>query len=679
MPAFARDTPHPPQQDVVARARQALTRGDHPTALRLLKGHVQRHPGDERGWLALAMVQRAVGRVEEAKKALAHVGPTGAQLAVGEKLDLAALRLDTGDFEGARPLYEAVAGDSSAETHQRLDAAMGVARCALWAQRPPEAIAALQPWEAALAQAPAGVQASWHYLCGTAHLKQQQWPLAARHLGECLAREPRHVPALNNLGVVLKEGLRHRDAAKTTFRQVLEIDPAHLDAVVNLAALLMDGSDDDLREARTLLLAHAQRKPAHALYWHALGQVLHRLREWPQALQAYQNSLELDPGNADAMTNVGLWFFDQKQYETAITWFRRALAVEPRHADALNYLGVSLSHIGRLEDHLPILQELIAQDPNQPNVRFQLAWNLLGTGQFGLGFENYRFRPSRHERHGLPNGLGFANALPPDMQGDRLLVVQDQGIGDEWFFLRFVPQLAARGARLSYYTESKIAGLIQRLGWFEQVYTALPPAEGFAAAIVIGDLPWLLGMQDQDTVPPPVPIAPLEDAVERARLILRAYGPPPYVGVTWQGGTNPLREKDGPRKRLLDKSIPIDALAAWLPPGATVVSLQRKPLLGEVSQLAQAVGRPVLDAAMFNDDLEAMLGLLSLLDHYYSVSNANVHLAASLGLPCTIFVPQPPEWRWLIAGDSSPWFPGMRIVRQRPGGEWPRPDMREAG
>jgi tetratricopeptide (TPR) repeat protein len=678
MPAFAHDAPLPPQQDVVARARQALTRGDHPTALRLLKGHVQRHPQDERGWLGLAMAQRAAGNVEEAKKAISHVS-SGTSLLPEEQFDLGALRLEWGDIEGARPFFDAVAGLGSAEPATRLAATLGLARCELHAQRPEAALAVLLPWEATLAQAPTNAQASWHFLRGTAHLKRQEWPLAARFLGKCLARDPRHVPALNNLGVVLKEGLRDREAAKATFRQVLEADPTHLDAAINLAALLMDGSEEELREAKALLHHYAESRPAHTLYWHALGQVLHRLREWPQALQAYQNSLELDPGNADAMTNVGLWFFDQKQYETAITWFRRALAVESRHADALNFLGVSLSHIGRLEDHLPILQELIAQDPNQPNVRFQLAWNLLGTGQFGLGFENYRFRPSRHERHGLPNGLGFANTLPPDMQGDRLLVVQDQGIGDEWFFLRFVPQLAARGARLSYYTESKIAGLIQRLGWFEQVYTALPPAEAFAAAINIGDLPWLLGMQDQDTVPPPVPIAPLGNAVERARIILRAYGPPPYVGVTWQGGTNLLREKDGPRKRLLDKSIPIEALAAWLPAGATVVSLQRKPLPGEVSQLAQAIGRPVLDAAMFNDDLEAMLGLLSHLDHYYAVSNANVHLAASLGLPCTIFVPQPPEWRWLIVGDSSPWFPGMRIVRQRPGGEWPTPEPHEAG
>ena len=665
-------------QALLERARRALSLGDHRTALRLLKGYVQRHPQDERGWLKLALAQRAVGHGEEMQIALRHIA-SGSDLPPEEKLDLAVLRLEAGDPAGARPLFAAVAGLSAAGSSTRLGAALGLARCELHAQRPDAALDVLLPWEAALAQAPVAAQASWHFLRGTAHLKRREWPLAARHLGECLARDARHVPALNNLGVVLKEGLRDREAAKTTFRQVLEADPMYLDAAINLAALLMDGSKEDLQEAKALLHHYAENRPAHMLYWHALGQVLHRLREWPQALQAYQNALQLNPRDADLMTNTGLWFFDQKQYDTASEWFRRALAVEPQHADALVFLGASLAHMGQIEPQLPIIEGLLAQDPNQPNARFQLAWNLLSTGQFGLGFENYRFRPSRHKRHGLPNGLGFANVLPADVHGDRLLVVQDQGIGDEWFFLRFVPQLAARGARLSYFTESKIAGLIQRTGWFEQVYTTLPPAEAFDAAINIGDLPWLLGMQDQDPVPPPVPIAPLGDAIERAHLILRAYGPPPYVGVTWQGGTNPLREKDGPRKRLLDKSIPIDALAAWLPAGATVVSLQRKPLPGEISQLAQAIGRPVLDAAMFNDDLEAMLGLLSQLDHYYAVSNANVHLAASLGLPCTIFVPQPPEWRWLIVGDSSPWFPGMRIVRQQPGGAWPRPQPCKPG
>jgi hypothetical protein len=65
-----------------------------------------------------------------------------------------------------------------------------------------------------------------------------------------------------------------------------------------------------------------------------------------------------------------------------------------------------------------------------------------------------------------------------------------------------------------------------------------------------------------------------------------------------------------------------------------------------------------------------MLALLDVLDDYIGVSNTNMHLRAGAGKTARVLVPWPAEWRWMIAGGTSPWFPGFRIYRQRPDGDW---------
>ena len=102
----------------------------------------------------------------------------------------------------------------------------------------------------------------------------------------------------------------------------------------------------------------------------------------------------------------------------------------------------------------------------------------------------------------------------------------------------------------------------------------------------------------------------------------------------------------------------------------TLLALQRNPQPGEIEELSSRAGRPVHDLTALNEDLEAMLALLALVDDYIGVRNTNMHLRAGTGRTARVLVPRPAEWRWLIAGDESPWFPRFRIYRQKPDGDW---------
>jgi hypothetical protein len=142
---------------------------------------------------------------------------------------------------------------------------------------------------------------------------------------------------------------------------------------------------------------------------------------------------------------------------------------------------------------------------------------------------------------------------------------------------------------------------------------------------------------------------------------LASFGSAPYVALTWRAGI-----QDG---KSLSKTIPLAALAQAIAdaPG-TLISIQRQPAARETEALAQLIGRPLHDLSSLNDDLARMLAALALFDDYIGVSNTNMHLRAGLGLPARVLLPHPPEFRWLAAGERSPWFPDFQIYRAGIGG-----------
>ena len=154
----------------------------------------------------------------------------------------------------------------------------------------------------------------------------------------------------------------------------------------------------------------------------------------------------------------------------------------------------------------------------------------------------------------------------------------------------------------------------------------------------------------------------------RARLA--ALGPSPYIGLTWRAGTPPEQQL-GRIDRALFKHVPITQLSAALKtvPG-TWIALQRLPHAGELEALSAGMAREIHDFSALNDDLEDMLALLGLIADYVGVRNNNMHLRAGVDGCARVLVPNPPEWRWMTDGETSPWFPGHKVYRQAVTGYW---------
>lgn len=523
---------------------------------------------------------------------------------------------------------------------------------------------AIAAFEAILQGAPQHAEAHNNLgacLRATGHLEQ-----ALKHFEAAIALNPAYAEACYNAALTLEQ-LGRDEAALAQYEQAVEQSPDFVDALYNLANL-------------ELKLHHAQRalellqkvialRPEYADAHNNLGVALYELGRFAEAVACYERALALKPDYAEAFNNRGVVALGLNDPASAKTLYGEAIRLNPAYPEAHHGMGLACFRSGDLDRGIAAFQRAIALRPDYAEAHFTLASTLLSCARFEAGWREYEWRVAhkvgldylrdpRKPEEILPRP---SHLMPLAFEGKRFLVITDQGIGDELFFLRFAPELKRRGAWIGYLPTQKTVPLARRITALDAVLdiNAVPPDWDYVLAV--GELPLILEMKSIADIPPPIPLQPLAARVAEMRGLLAQLGRGPFLALTWRGGMERL---PGTRATLF-KEAPIDRLAqavsAW--PGEILV-VQRNPQAGEIAMLSDLLGRKVHDLSALNDDLDGMLALLSLVDEYVGVSNTNMHLMASMGRTARVLVPYPPEWRWMAEGEGSPWFPGFVLYRE---------------
>ncbi|MEJ7928930.1 hypothetical protein WG922_02995 [Ramlibacter sp. AN1015] len=234
---------------------------------------------------------------------------------------------------------------------------------------------------------------------------------------------------------------------------------------------------------------------------------------------------------------------------------------------------------------------------------------------------------------------------------DRVVMVRClHGLGDTLQFMRFVPALEARARLLHFLVQPSLLQLLHDapgLGLVSNAWTDEPPAH--EVEIEVMELAYVLRTTAQ-SLPPPYPA--LADAVrERNGFVLPAEPHQLRVGLVWaSSGWDRTR------------SIPLEALAPLLAvPGVRFYDLQQETQARPAP--AVALWRHTADAA------SAAAAMLEL-DLVVTVDGMPAHLAATLGRPTWLLLKEDADWRWGELRPHTPWYPSMRLFRQRAGEGW---------
>ena len=494
-------------------------------------------------------------------------------------------------------------------------------------------------------------------------------------------RHPDEVLGWFNLGNVLRDQRRHRDAADC-FAKALDLQPQYADAHNNLGSALhaLNFLEDAEQEYRACLAL----VPTHAHARLNLASVLIDAGRFADAEAEARPTLEQTPHDALAHIMLGAALSHQGRTREALQSYQSAARLAPADGHMAETLAMALAATGMLDEALTEFDRALQLDPQLESVHRARGVALLAAGRFVEGWKGYLHRAPAADIDGKTAEISRTQELPDRLSGASLLLQRYQGLGDELFCLRYAPALAKAGAKLIYVGSSKLRSLLGRVECLSVVLEAFDPVPLVDATLSIKNLPMALHahavkhmLPDDaekssawlDTPPPPLRIPPQDERVAEMQARLRSAGDPPYIGLTWRAGTLP-REQTGTQWNLF-KTFEPTLLANTLSgvPG-TLLALQRHPVPGEIERCSAAFGRTVHDFTNVNEDLESMLALLSLIDEYIAVSNTNVHLRASAGRHARVLAPQPPEWRWMLSGNGSPWFPGFSVYRQSVDGDW---------
>ncbi len=412
----------------------------------------------------------------------------------------------------------------------------------------------------------------------------------------------------------------------------------------------------ELEEAVRCCKRSLKERPSHAESHYNLGKAQRKLEQWREAERSYLRARQLDPGSPQVANNLAALYCRQGRYADAMPLLAEARARMPADEASAANAAIALLATSGAEAAIQELASFAARYPQAAGIRAMLGRRLLAQGRYAEGWQEYAWRHPSHVT---------APALAP---GQRVLLLPDQGIGDHLFFLRFAAALRPRARHVAFACPPKLRPLLEGTDVVDELCDAGCDPAQFDAAIAVGDLPQVL---QECRTPPPLPLnaGPVDEWRER----LAALGPPPYLGLTWRGGSK--REVDsefGAKGEVpLFKEASVELLAAALRAWrGTVLVLQRLPAAGEIDTLSTVLGRRAHDLSALNEQLLDMAAVLSLIDEYVGVSNTNMHIRAGVGKSARVLVPFPAEFRWRDEGRATPWFPGFTVYRQTPSRDW---------
>jgi len=410
-------------------------------------------------------------------------------------------------------------------------------------------------------------------------------------------------------------------------------------AILNQLAML-ETSDSRFAQALEHISQALKLAPKHPLLHYNRGQILGGLQQYPQEIEAYQRALTLKPDFVEAYVNMGVALRDLKRFDEAFAAFKQALRIQPEHAGA----------------------------------RTNRAQTNLLLGNFEHGWREYEWRwQDGHQRHDVPGTRWNGKT---SLQGKRLLIHAEQGLGDTIQFARYLSLLQEQGATLLLRVQTPLKELFAHFQGVSSVTTEDSPLPAFDFHIPLLSLPNVLYSR-YPAIAPASPYLQADHAgidqwtartaqwkrslpASHSREQVAPQAQPLLVGLCWSG--NPQHLND------LNRSIRLDELKPVLQQDCIFVSLQKD--LRTTDQDLLASHPEIFNTGPLLNNFADTAALVCTLDLVITVDTAVAHLCGALGIETWLLLPDPPDWRWMLHRNDSPWYGQMKLFRQAQRGNW---------
>jgi tetratricopeptide (TPR) repeat protein len=443
------------------------------------------------------------------------------------------------------------------------------------------------------------------------------------------------------------------------------------------------------------------QQPRHAATHVYLGLAHFDQRRFGEAAQSYRQAIQIQPDFPIAWNNLGNAMRMLGEFAEADECFTLALRQKPDYLSPMKNRGTLWIWAGEVDRGLASYQEAMRIAPDDPELHRNLGVIYLLQQRYEEGWPEYRWRwhmnPGGRPNHPSPVWQGEAPA------GKTFLLYPEQGIGDAIHFARAAQTLKQAGGRTVLQCAPKLVPLMSSITGIDLVVPEGMAVEQFGAGkidyqaslidvidrwygrtgtlattfaplghrtIANGASTQVVGNYDSASAY----LQASDSLVDYWRRVLfPSSGGDKRVGICWQG--NVQFHADIYRSVPLEKFAPLAKID-----GVSLLSLQH------------GLGREQIETCSFGNSLAQLpdsidqssgafldtAAIIRNLDLVITVDTSTGHLAAALGKPVWVVLGSVPDWRWTLQGDTSAWYPTVRLFRQQTMGQWDEVFLRMA-
>jgi len=614
--------------------------GNFPQAEELLRRALQQAPADTAAWNNLGLSLLSRGRPAEARSCF-----------------LNAVKLDP-DFSLARQNLSQLDADTKQKTVTEPEDA--IASLQLLLDRDEET---LEPEHADPAIGAAPWTAGWNTVRALAASHRRTEAINAL---EALLSEHPDVAELAVLADRIYRGLGEADSGLAVLQAYLVRFPDATMAHQGMGVALLQCADNIGAERHLLKALDGGRRNLALVK--TMGRTLFKQERFAEALPFYEECQVGWPSPIH-LGGLAIAHYQVCEYDQTIAHFE-TLQAEGLLArfGLLPAYAQSLAYVGRVDEAASIMDDLLAQHTSAPAfLKMARASLHLILEEFEHGWDGYRHRQL---------GLSSFRVLPvpewkgEDLSGKTIVVLAEQGVGDQIMFSSCLPDLLALNpARTIVEAVIRVAPtLIRSFPECEFVHSRqdrkmewLRDIEGVDYYVPLGELPGIF-RRSLASFPRLAYLRPAPERVRFWRSRMESLGPGPYFGTSWRGGTEATRRTVRSLSPAALKPLVTARPAQW-------INLQYGDVANELA-LAASEGVHLAHWAEGIADLDEFAALVAALDGVFTVCNTTVHYAGAVGQRTWVLSPHVPEWRYGLRNTHMPWYPQVEVLRQTTPNDW---------
>ncbi len=433
-------------------------------------------------------------------------------------------------------------------------------------------------------------------------------------------------------------------SAEAVYRSVLSEVPGDPNALVYLGIALFDHrryeeSADSYRQA-------LQQRDEFPIGWNNLGNTLRMMGQIDEAEQCFEKSIGQDPKYLSAYINRGTLWIWTGEIQRGMAWYQKGLELEPQNVELHRNLGVI---------HLLL-------------------------GDYELGWSMYRWRWHMPGVTRQPCAAPLWQGEP--LAGKTILLYPEQGRGDSIQFVRMTDVLKRAGATVVLQCFPEMIPLFTSASGVDRLLPlgAFTGQVDYHASLIDAvdvwytthnEMPYASDLTDGDLTDSGY-LTVSDALIQYWATWLDQHCPVPKgtrrIGINWQG--NRQHHADIYRSLPLSAFRPLSEL-----PGVQLVNLQFGDGVEQLDEVdfADKIIRLPEDVDSTGGAFTDTTAILKNLDAVVSSDTALAHMAGAVGAETHLLLGRVPDWRWLLDGETTPWYPTMQLIRQTELGNWDDP------